>query len=307
MLVALNNMYDFEDKIQNLKPTIRIDYFQRNFLNLNLNFLDMGGQRKYREQYLKYSHYFIDLNGFIYLIDIQDEKRYIESIDYLEKVLEILSEKKLMDISHPINICFSKADGEFLSGVETEDKDNSEMLMHLIKKRFPHLSVYFHYSSIYSIFTISHLISRVLSQINHHQQLFSEVMTNFIQEFQIPYISLFDDSGLIVNEEFLKTSDSAIKNLNYDSIISNHLSFSGILKDHKIDLLKNISIDDKLTNNQYQFNLKVQNEITKTFKLKKFFLSLILDKNSNLEYAERLELLLDRVKEKINELISPTS
>ena len=58
MLIAIRKMYDFEEEARNLKPTIRIDYFRREFLNYKLNFFDMGGQQKFREMYIKKPIYF---------------------------------------------------------------------------------------------------------------------------------------------------------------------------------------------------------------------------------------------------------
>ena len=48
MLVGFKRMYGYEEEIQNLNPTLRIDYYKRDFLDLRLNFFDMGGQSKFR-------------------------------------------------------------------------------------------------------------------------------------------------------------------------------------------------------------------------------------------------------------------
>ncbi|MBD3351473.1 MAG: hypothetical protein GF364_08295, partial [Candidatus Lokiarchaeota archaeon] len=44
MLVVLKKMYEFEDEIKNLKPTVKIDHYRRSFLGYNLDINDMGGQ-----------------------------------------------------------------------------------------------------------------------------------------------------------------------------------------------------------------------------------------------------------------------
>ena len=58
MLVSFKRMYGYEEEIHNLKPTLRIDYYKRDFLDLRLNFFDMGGQSKFREMYIKREMYF---------------------------------------------------------------------------------------------------------------------------------------------------------------------------------------------------------------------------------------------------------
>ena len=59
--------------------------------NLNLFIWDLGGQEEYRERYLTHpEQYFIQLDLLIYVIDIQDEKRFDESLDYFKKILDSL-------------------------------------------------------------------------------------------------------------------------------------------------------------------------------------------------------------------------
>jgi len=59
--------------------------------NLNLFIWDLGGQAEYRERYLNNpEQYFIQLDLLIYVVDVQDPKRFEESLDYLDKILDSL-------------------------------------------------------------------------------------------------------------------------------------------------------------------------------------------------------------------------
>jgi len=59
--------------------------------NLSLFIWDLGGQEEYRERYLNNpEQYFIQLDLLIYVIDVQDPKRFEESLDYLDKILDSL-------------------------------------------------------------------------------------------------------------------------------------------------------------------------------------------------------------------------
>lgn len=311
ILMALKKMYDYEESIHFLKPTIRIEYFQRNFLNLRLNFLDMGGQEKYRNQYAKYPHYFEELDGLIYLIDIQDEKRYIESVNYLETVVKIIKELENGDNKIPINICFSKTDGQYLAEMKKKNEDNIQMLKNLIETRFIENRFIFHYSTIYSIFTISRLISNVLNQINSHSKHFQKDFHHFVEEFQIPYICLFDGTGLIIAEQVLSEPQEIFDKFHFDTIISDHLAFSGMIRDEEIELCRNITIEEGFTNVQYQFNLQDQVQIVKNddslLNSKKskledktiFFLSIVTYNESNPSFEHYLPYLFDNLRKNL--------
>lgn len=59
--------------------------------NLSLFIWDTGGQAEYRERYLNNpEQYYIQLDLLIYVIDVQDPKRFEESLDYLDKILDSL-------------------------------------------------------------------------------------------------------------------------------------------------------------------------------------------------------------------------
>jgi len=76
-----------------LKPTKGVD---RHFIKtadseLDLFVWDMGGQLKYRNQYLENPEkYFLQIDLLIYVIDVQDSERYAESFEYFDEILEIL-------------------------------------------------------------------------------------------------------------------------------------------------------------------------------------------------------------------------
>jgi len=91
MLESLKGKTKFGD-ITNLPPTKGVDIQQVEVENFNLMIWDFGGQKFHREDYLKKpEEYFLHIDLIIYVIDIQDSERYDESLDYFEKILEIVS------------------------------------------------------------------------------------------------------------------------------------------------------------------------------------------------------------------------
>ncbi len=91
MLESLKGKSKFGD-ITNLPPTKGVDIQKVEVENFNLMIWDFGGQEFHRQDYLKKpEEYFLHIDLIIYVIDIQDSERYEESLEYFEKILEIVS------------------------------------------------------------------------------------------------------------------------------------------------------------------------------------------------------------------------
>lgn len=117
-----------------LKPTKGVErhYIKTEDSELDLFIWDMGGQVKYRNQYLENPEkYFFNIDLLIYVIDVQDSERYAETFEYFEKILEIL---KTLEENPFVLIYIHKYDPdlrrepEILLGVELL-KDNLNQLL----------------------------------------------------------------------------------------------------------------------------------------------------------------------------------
>ncbi len=92
------------------KPTIgierkRIDHMK--WMGLHLATWDLGGQRKFRKEYLENPSVFENIKILFYLIDIQKKKRFEEALDYYSKIVGKLKE---VNSKTQIAICFHKFD-----------------------------------------------------------------------------------------------------------------------------------------------------------------------------------------------------
>jgi hypothetical protein len=96
-----------------LKPTKKVDRRKVSTDTMDLFVWDMGGQEDYRRDYLnKPESYFIRTDMIIYVIDMQDPKRYNESLEYLQKILDIL---KLMGENPYVLAFMHKSDPDILN------------------------------------------------------------------------------------------------------------------------------------------------------------------------------------------------
>ena len=254
MLVGFKRMYGYEDEVQNLKPTLRIDYYKRDFLDLRLNFFDMGGQSKFREMYLRRKMYFESIDSLIYLIDIQDEMRFTESVNYLSDVLGVL-ENVRYEKEIPIYICFSKADYEFIKGNPDEYIARTSMVKSLLRKTFPKYEFQFYLTSIYNLYTIIHMISNGLRRYLEGYDEIQDGIVEYRDKTEIAQAILFDHTGLVISETFNpKSKDYDLEN-KIDRIISGHLEFFGQLEDENLDITSIRGVDGEFMNVCYQFHL----------------------------------------------------
>ncbi|MEJ2250917.1 MAG: ADP-ribosylation factor-like protein, partial [Candidatus Lokiarchaeota archaeon] len=72
------------------------------FLDLEISEWDLGGQSKYRISYIRNpDKYFDNTEIAIFVVDIQDEQRFDESLSYLRDVIQ---EFQSLKINPPLNI-----------------------------------------------------------------------------------------------------------------------------------------------------------------------------------------------------------
>ncbi len=84
------NLQAFGQMLKDLLPTKGAVQDRLKVQNINVMLWDLGGQQQYRQVYLKEpERFFFDTSGVMYVIDIQDEERFDESIDYLERIVKI--------------------------------------------------------------------------------------------------------------------------------------------------------------------------------------------------------------------------
>lgn len=198
ILTALDKKYDFQKDIVQLKPTIRVEYHKMNFLKNNSIFWDMGGQTTYREVYMQYQDVYFDATDLlIYVIDIQDPERFENSLEYLNAILTFFSESK-MDV--PLIITFHKYDPDLRGDIEI--LENIDKLRTELLDKYPDFKILFQQTSIYDIISIVQLVSYGLSVFDDKFFELSELLENYIEEFENQALLVFDRNGIIISEYY---------------------------------------------------------------------------------------------------------
>jgi len=143
--------------ITKLKPTKGIDRQTLILLEKKISIWDLGGQKKYRDQYVekKAEVVFSDIDQTLFVIDIQDQDKFEDSINYFKKVRDMISE---FSPDAKIHILIHKFD----PGME-QDPQNMQMLK-VLEQKFSEiaapLKIILYHTSIFNPISIIHAFSK---------------------------------------------------------------------------------------------------------------------------------------------------
>ena len=284
-LIALRQKYNFYERVKRLKPTINVEYSSFNFLNLyRINFWDMGGQEKFRKIYTNNPVYFTDTNYLYYLIDIQDELRYEESIQYLSDLLDIF---RSLVYSNEIIICFHKYDPKFKNSEDFVDR--IEMIKNLVLTRNKDLQFRFFNTSYYDISSLSKALSYSLNKLLNTERINSKLQT-IVVNFNCNHLTLYTSDGLIISDYYNETMDIR----DFEEIITNkindHLEFFQRLGDRDVNIDERMTFSKENTEYVKKFDISIGNEITT------FYLGISTPLRKILELkkeVDKLEIILE--------------
>jgi hypothetical protein len=177
-------------------PTRRIARDTFRFLGLEFSRLDFGGQRIYREDYLKHPEKFLTgIDLIFYVIDAQDFDRYIESIDYLEEILLYFKEHQ-EEVT--VAVLFHKFDPQFVDDVEINKRILT--LKQALTRYSNDFDIFFFETTIFDIKSIMDAFSSGLSMLFEKIEMVSNLFAEISKNYSTILMALFDPRGLTVGE-----------------------------------------------------------------------------------------------------------
>jgi GTPase SAR1 family protein len=255
MLLAIQNIYGFESKVANLAPTMLIAHYYRPFLGNIISYWDFGGQDQFRKIYLQNPEYFENTDVLLYVIDIQDDQRFPESVTYLSNILEILKSTNY-DPKNPVFICFSKYDKEILLNSNFDFTSRIEMITNLLHKTFPDLKFEFYKSSIYDLYSIVRLNMAAL--VNHFDIYKSlETMVYYdTQKTECVRAFMFDSTGMLLMDFPSKPPNKFQYHGEITAYMDYNLRLFRQLEEHAIKFRYNANITRLFRIESFQFEGK---------------------------------------------------
>ncbi|MFX0058162.1 MAG: ADP-ribosylation factor-like protein [Candidatus Hodarchaeota archaeon] len=280
IITALNKKYDFHKDIISLTPTIKVEYHAMTFLSKKTVFWDMGGQEKYRTLYKeKQDLYFAGTDLILYIIDIQDRERFDTSLEYLDMILQTF---KMDEVEVPLIVSFHKFDPDIRNNDQIVDDIN--YLREKILERYPSFKILFQHTSIYDIISIIQLISYGLSVFDEKFFDLSELLENYLEEFNSKALIVFDKNGIIISEFYSDIIEPEIYIELLESI-KDHLFLLKRMQEESYESDYNFSnIGDELISYLHRIQFDSQS----------FFVSVIIQENLKDIFLEKFsEFLID--------------
>ena len=198
IITAITKRFGFEEEITKLTPTRRIARDSFRFLGIEFTRMDFGGQKQYREEYLKHPEkYLMGTDLLFYVIDAQDFNRYIESIDYLEEILLFFKEEQ-EDV--PICVLFHKFDPQLI-----EDREINKRILTLkqaLTRYSNAFDIFFFETTIFDIKSIMDAFSSGLSMIFEKVEMVSQLFSEISKNYNSILIALFDFKGITIGEYY---------------------------------------------------------------------------------------------------------
>jgi hypothetical protein len=196
IITAITRRFGFEQEIARLTPTRRIARDTFKFLGIEFMRMDFGGQKQYREEYLKHPEkYLSGTDLMLYVIDAQDFNRYIESIDYLEKVLLFFKEEQEYV---PICILFHKFDPQLVDDVQINKRILT--LKQALTRYSNDFDIFFFETTIFDIKSIMDAFSSGLSMLFDKMEMVSQLFAKIGRNYNSILMALFDSRGVTVGE-----------------------------------------------------------------------------------------------------------
>lgn len=196
IITAITKRFGFEEKVGTLLPTRRIARDSFRFLGIEFSRMDFGGQRQYREEYLKNPTKYLSGTDLVYyVIDAQDFDRYIESIDYLEQILLFYKEDQEYP---PVCVLFHKFDPQLV-----DDKVINKKILTLkqaLTRYSNTFDIFFFETTIFDIKSIMDAFSSGLSMLFEKMEMVSHLFSDISKNYNSILIALFDSKGITLGE-----------------------------------------------------------------------------------------------------------
>ena len=198
-------------KIAVIEPTKGAQRTNFTLLGREISEWDLGGQKSYLISYLKNpSKYFDDTEIAIYVIDILDGSRILESLSYLYDVVDKFKELK---IEPPINIFFHKYDPQLIRSLKTVIDKKITELKKEIEEKVNYKKIHFFCTSIHDPYTIMSTMSEILLELYPKSELVQKTIEEFAKKLNCHGLLVVDKNSIIIGSHFIdKDSNKLLSN-----------------------------------------------------------------------------------------------
>jgi len=232
LLSVLQNKYSV---IKNLLPTRGLSRETLEFFGMTLTAWDLGGQVAYREKiyFQKPELFFSDADLIIFVVDIQDTKRYDDALDYFEGIVKAVTKLE----EHPLFlITFNKFDPDLKENDEFI-KNKGALIAEITKIKGSH-RVIFTQSSIFDRTSVEKMFSIGFKEISQPAEALRFILKSYAERVNARSITILSREGMIYESYGANEKESEIiaqTSLILQTLYKFHID-SGFQEEDKITL-----------------------------------------------------------------------
>lgn len=197
-------------KLAVISPTRHAKRRTLEFLGMKISEWDLGGHERYRRQYLENAEfYFRGTDILIYVIDIQDYDRIVESYTYLNQILKKLNELKL---NPAIYIFFHKNDPNITDSIQIKINNTISYIKEKIEANQNSNKFKLYKTTIFDLSSITNAISKIFLNLFSRVEVIKRAIQEFVLKSGIEGIELLDDNSLIIGSYYQNNNIKRILN-----------------------------------------------------------------------------------------------
>jgi len=234
----LNVVQDKYSMVKNILPTRGVQREQLDFFGFGVVSWDLGGQIQYRENlYFKRPElYFSEADLLLYVVDVQDPKRFVESANYLKIVLQVLED---LNEKPELLIILNKFDPDLKNDkITLANVESAKTKFNNMVKDYGVESLDFVNTTIFESFTIKQMFSVALKKISETSEIIEKILSRFSDSINGRAISIISTDGLIFGSFAENETDETLIN-NTALLMQTLLSFHskvGLLRENSMVL-----------------------------------------------------------------------
>ena len=188
------------NKIAIIRPTKGVERRIYEFLGMHISEWDLGGQVGYRKTYLKDPDLYLSRTDImIYVIDIQNPDRIMESLDYLNDLVENFKKLKLEPI---ICVFFHKTDPDIYERAQEELNRITNNIQKKIKAKILYRNLTFFRTTIFDLSTIMTVMSDILIKSSTKPELIKGTVEEFAKKINAEGLEIVDDNSFIIGSYY---------------------------------------------------------------------------------------------------------
>jgi small GTP-binding protein len=208
VLTLLKKKFDVDQEIRGLKPTLKVERTSLTFLSQEIMSWDFGGQKSYRDEYLKHKERYLEGIDLIYfVVDVQDSLRHDEAIQYLNDILDYFREHK---VKIPVCVLLHKVDVKIAE--DPTIQNNISALQDKFQALLEEFPIRFFITTVQQLQTVVHAFSAGIASLYSQTDALNQFLMDLVNKMKnVMALLLFEQSGISLAEYYLEFMSLSMK------------------------------------------------------------------------------------------------